>query len=169
MFRIIIRALAVSAFSFMLCATAEAQLGLDPLAQWNDGQSYDDLMGCTISDGCNVCTLNRVIDGDTFDVSCGKGVGDVVLRLHGVDTPEITGKQKCDREVLLGFKAKQFAIDWLTKGGNSRLIVYVSGKDRNSRLVGMITLRGRDLGSDLVMRGLAKPWTGRDAKPTWCP
>jgi endonuclease YncB( thermonuclease family) len=167
-FRLIVRASALTVLPFMLCATASAQLGLDPLAAWNDGQSYNDLMGCTITDGCNVCTLNRVIDGDTFDMSCGKGVGDVTLRLHGVDTPEI-GKPKCEREALLGYQAKQFAIDWLTRAGPNRLIVHQAGKDRNARLLGMVTLRGRDLGSDLVMRGLAKPWAGREAKPSWCP
>lgn len=169
MFRIAIRGLAVVGLSFLLCATASAQVGLDPLAAWNDGQSYDDLMGCTITDGCNVCTLKRVIDGDTFELHCGKGIGDTVLRLHGVDAPEILGKPKCEREALLGYRAKEFAIDWLTKAGPSRLIVHLSGKDRNARLLGMITLRGRDLGSDMVIRGLAKPWAGREAKPSWCP
>ena len=169
MFRLLIRVLVAPVLSFSLCAAAGAQLGLDPLAQWNDGQSHDDVAGCTITDGCNVCTLNRVIDGDTFDVNCGKGVGNVMLRLHGVDAPEINGKQRCEREASLGYQAKQFAIDWLTKAGPSRLIVHLSGKDRNARLLGMVSLRGRDLGSDLVMRGLAKPWAGREAKPTWCP
>lgn len=167
----IIRSVAATACSFLLCATAAAIGGLDPLAPYNDGQSEDDLWRCSLQDSaeCDVCKLMRVIDGDTFEMWCGKRKAIVTVRLHGVDAPEIRGKERCPEEGKLGYEAWLFADNWLRKTGDSRLIVFVSGKDRNGRVVGMVTLRGRDLGADLVMRGLAKPWMGREAKPTWCP
>ena len=139
----------------------------DPLAAWNDGQSLDDLSACTLAmPACAVCVPLRVIDGDTIEMACERGKVEEV-RLHGVDAPEIGGRQSCAREGEIGYQAKLFAEKWLLPGGRA-IVRFVTKRDRFGRRIGMITYRGRDLGSDLVIRGLAKPWGWGEPKPSWC-
>lgn len=150
---------------FVICpATARAQMGLDPLAPWPDGENDNELW-MKIAAGAEVCVVQRVVDGDTLDVLCG--AKPVVVRLHAVDAPEIHGHQKCAAEGTRGFEAFKFAEQWAPVGWRVS-IWFVAKPDRYGRRVGMVTLKGRDLGSDLVMKGLAKPWGWGEPKPNWC-
>lgn len=58
--------------------------------------------------------VNRVVDGDTYDVQIDLGfkliMNDVCLRLSGVDTPE-TWRPKTEAERAHGEKASKFVAD----------------------------------------------------------
>jgi micrococcal nuclease len=88
-----------------------------------------------------------VKDGDTFELL--RGSQTIIVRLHGIDTPEM--KQ------AYGQRAKQFASD-LAFGKNVRLIEH--NKDRYGRTVGTIILPdGRNLNEELVREGYAWHYT----------
>lgn len=58
--------------------------------------------------------INRVIDGDSFDVDISLGFGIVLtdrrVRLKGVDTPEL--RTSDNEEKKYGLMAKEFVIRW---------------------------------------------------------
>lgn len=91
--------------------------------------------------------LARVIDGDTLDV------GDVRVRLHGVDAPE--AKQSCERD----------GVDWLCGAASAaklRALVddqevtcFQTDRDRYGRVVGVCSAGNIELGAAMVLSGLA--------------
>ncbi|MGB7318787.1 MAG: thermonuclease family protein [Planktotalea sp.] len=90
----------------------------------------------------------RVIDGDTFDVA------GVRVRLHGIDAPE--GKQTCETEQGANWACGA----WVT----AQVAVMYDGKrarcrevdvDRYDRVVARCEVEGRDVGQQIVSRGLA--------------
>ena len=92
--------------------------------------------------------VKRVVDGDTIEVLILDGVRldfgfhfvipvtpqfEMRLRLHGVNTPEISGVKKTSEEFVQGQEAKQFVINWLnrncSKDINGHWIVHVKTYD----------------------------------------
>jgi endonuclease YncB( thermonuclease family) len=107
-------------------------------------------------------------DGDSGRLSDG-----TKFRLHGIDAPE-TGSMKapggarCETERVLGFEAKQAAVE-LTRG--KRVSVSETyGTDRYDRAVVRLEIAGRDVAALLVAGGTHKVWDydGRQRKPDWC-
>lgn len=85
-------------------------------------------------------------DGDTFTVSLG-ALGNMIVRVEGVDTPERTKKQpKWD-------EAKAFTANWLAAGPFklSTCFTFTLG-----RVVGTPSRNGRTLAQDLIAAGLTK-------------
>jgi endonuclease YncB( thermonuclease family) len=109
-----------------------------------------------------------VYDGDTIAVSI-EGIppifGDrILVRIYGVDTPEIKGK--CEREKQLAQKAKQFVQEKLPIG--SIIVLRDVGRDKYFRINASITLYdGNDLRHELINNNLAYPYFG-ETKKSWC-
>jgi micrococcal nuclease len=98
-----------------------------------------------------------VVDGDTIWHEGTK------LRIRNIDTPEID-QAKCPLERQLGERAKARLIVLLSGG----YAVHYSGKlDGYKRPLVTITVNGRDVGSQLVSEGFARPY-GNGRRP-WCP
>ena len=91
----------------------------------------------------------RVVDADTF------WVGDVKVRLHGIDAPE--GKQTCTLKDGSLWACGAWASDQ-TRGlyqGKTAVCVRTD-TDRYGRMVARCSVEGRDVGADLVYSGIAR-------------
>lgn len=112
--------------------------------------------------------VQKVIDGDTVVVNAQfypPELGNIHIRLKGVDTPEHGAKAKCDKERALADKAAEFT----TKAVLNRYIEVSNVKvDKyGNRVVGNISVDGNQLASQLIAAGLAKPYNG-GTKQSWC-
>ena len=102
----------------------------------------------------NLISVERVIDGDTFVADMAIWPGLVVtehIRLLGVDTPE----HKPDE--IAWQRARLYTEQWLAESG----YVEITGCKRDSFGRILATVRSRlkgDLGSSLLMQGLAVPY-----------
>ncbi|MCB2186973.1 MAG: thermonuclease family protein [Deltaproteobacteria bacterium] len=92
----------------------------------------------------------RVMDGDTLEVDAGWALK-VKVRLAGVDCPESAGRKWAEQPYAAEAKAYTKAE---AEGKDVRILV--TDMDMYRRLVGRVILPdGRDLGAELVRRGLA--------------
>ena len=104
-----------------------------------------------------------IIDGDTF------ALGSERVRIWNIDAPETRGS-RCERELVLGLKAKE-RLAGLLRAGSVDIIR--GGEDRYSRTLARVSVGGLDVGSVLVGEGLALPWRdGPEAREArfryWC-
>jgi endonuclease YncB( thermonuclease family) len=104
-----------------------------------------------------------IIDGDTF------ALGSERVRILNIDAPETRGS-RCERELVLGLKAKERLAGLLRAGS---VDIVRDGKDRFSRTLARVSVGGLDVGSVLVGEGLALPWRdGLEAREArfryWC-
>jgi len=111
------------------------------------------------------CTIERIVDGDTYDIFLDLGFAIYVkerVRLAGVDTPEIFGRNATDE----GKTAKNFVADWVkSKADLPGYFVYRSlkynAKDKYGRALGSIEWVSDDgsisvLSEELLNAGLAE-------------
>jgi len=100
----------------------------------------------------------EVVDGDTILVD------GVSWRLLGFDTPEIEHAW-CEGERRLGILAKQ-RLEMLVRERAPALVD--SGRtDRHRRVLGTLTLDGRDVAEIMIAEGYARPYAGARRKG-WC-
>lgn len=108
----------------------------------------------------------RVVDGDTiyFDVDLGFSIRTKKgFRLHGLNTPEISGVKKDSEEYAAGQEAKRFVQEWLAKHGKAGS----SGPT--------VAIRSHKLGRELAQgkygRYIVEVWTYGDLEsdePEFC-
>lgn len=99
--------------------------------------------------------VNCVVDGDTIWVNREK------IRLEGFNAPEMNGA--CARERQLAVRAR----DELRRVLNGHpFTIERSGQDRYGRTLATVRVNGRDVGQDLIRKGLAHEWRG--FKENWC-
>lgn len=106
-----------------------------------------------------------VLDGDTLLV------GDTILRLRGIDAPEMPPHSRCWAEAALAGHAK-VAVERYVLGGNRGRSEYggwritdPSGTDEHGHLIGSLkSTSGEDLADILVVYGYA----ARSDKWDWC-
>jgi len=96
------------------------------------------------------------IDGDTLNCAGER------VRISDIDAPEIRGR--CPSERILALRAR----DRLSELLREPFELHRSGRnrDRYGRLLRVVTVNGRSVGSVLVGEGLARTWTGR--RMPWC-
>jgi micrococcal nuclease len=110
------------------------------------------LAGCSSGDAAprRDATVTRVSDGDTIRLS---GLGRV--RLIGIDTPEVFGRQEC-----FGRRASGFVKRLLPPGTPVSYRLGAESRDRYGRALAYVWLEdGRFLNLLLVSRGYAQPLT----------
>lgn len=107
--------------------------------------------------------LERVVDGDTLDVTLDLGwklYKRDLVRIEGIDAPELsTDAGKAARLALIG--RLDVAVD---------LLVVSVGLDKYGRALATVyepaAANGDySLGRWMILNGYAKPWTGRGPKP----
>ena len=91
-------------------------------------------------------------DGDTFRAT---------FRIANIDTPELKGK--CEYEIELAERAKQFTQQFLAQGD---VVISQTGVDRYGRVLATGRRGDEDLGAALIAAGLARAWRGR--RESWC-
>lgn len=99
----------------------------------------------------------RVIDGDTVEIA------NETIRIENIDTPERGGRAECDAERLLAEIARLNLEALVSKGA---VEIERSGRDRYGRTLARVSVAGRDVGEELIARGVAVSWAGR--RHDWC-
>ena len=111
-------------------------------------------------------TLERIVDGDTFDCSLDLGF-DVKLhkqrvRLHGIDTPESRTRDLAEKK--LGLAAKE-RLKELRKG---KFKIKSLGKGKYGRILGIpYTEDGKDICQMLIKEGHAVEYHGGKKAKVW--
>lgn len=99
----------------------------------------------------------EVVDGDTIRL------GGQLVRVIGLDTPEIHGA--CDAERELARRARDRLSDLLSGG----FTLQPRGLDRYRRVLAVLRDRhGRDVADVLIAEGLARRYDGRGPRAGWC-
>ena len=108
-------------------------------------------------------TVDRVIDGDTIDVTLDLGF-DISyrgrIRFQGINAPESRTRDAVEKQA--GLAAKRYGEDW-TKGLENRVIIQTSLDDRGKfgRILGRILNdQGECLNDEMVSLGHATPYDG---------
>jgi micrococcal nuclease len=96
-------------------------------------------------------------DGDTLRSPAGERI-----RVKGIDTPEIKGA--CAYERRLALEARDY-VTAVVRSSRTTEIRRV-GIDKYGRTLAYVLVDGKDLGNEMVSRGLARVWTGR--RLSWC-
>jgi micrococcal nuclease len=126
------------------------------------------LLTIIITVACFAITIDRVVDGDTFIIKKPTPPADLMQtshRLIGIDTPESLKQfAKCQKEIELGLKAKQFTNDFVK---NNVDVVYID-TDKYGRFLVHITKGELNLGDELVKNGLAVYYDGGTKIKDWC-
>jgi len=110
----------------------------------------------------------RVLDGDTVEVDAKffpEELGNIRVRIEGIDTPESGGRAKCDDERDRAKVAKKFAKDTLE--GKVIEVRQVKTDKYGGRIVGDIYIDGKPYRQLLLEKGLAKSYDG-GTKSSWC-
>jgi micrococcal nuclease len=100
-----------------------------------------------------------VVDGDTFWLNGTK------IRVADIDAPEI-GEPKCASEKALGEQAKLRLREMLNAGAFDLAAFGNRDEDKYARKLRVVMRGGQSLGNQLVIEGLARPWTGK--REPWC-
>lgn len=113
-------------------------------------------------------TVTRVLDGDTVEVDAvfyPKELGQIQIRVMGVDTPESGHRAKCTAERERAKAAKQFAVDTLL---NRQIVVSQIKADKyGGRIVADVHVEGKLYRAMLLDRQLARMYDG-GTKQSWC-
>lgn len=113
-------------------------------------------------------SVAAVIDGDTLRVKARVWLGqevDTLVRLLGVDAPELDGR--CADERQRAEAARAF-LRRRAQGGRVSLVDVRTDKYGGRVLARVLDADGTDLGAALVAAGLARPYGGARRTP-WCP
>lgn len=104
-------------------------------------------------------TVTRVYDGDTItvDIDCGFGIvkKNTILRLYGIDTPEIRGDERPD-----GLVSRDFLLTKIPVGSSIIIQTYKDTTGKYGRYLATIFKDGENLNSTLLTEGYAKKYEG---------
>jgi endonuclease YncB( thermonuclease family) len=124
----------------------------------------------------------EVYDGDTIksDMSARlpDPLGDISIRVSGIDTPEMPAKSyhetgklnraKCVQEAELALEAKEF-VEMMAVGFKKMKVDNFDWGKYGGRIVGDVKIGGVDVATALINEGLAVPYDGKTAKShDWC-
>lgn len=112
--------------------------------------------------------VEKVVDGDTLSVRAQIWLGqeiNTLVRLTGIDTPELHGACKIERELAL--RARSF-VQGFVSHGNITLVDIDQDKYGGRVLARVSDTEGVDLASTLIKAGLAREYDGRSPRSDWC-
>ncbi len=119
-------------------------------------------------DGPVAAEVLRVIDGDTIEVRAHIWLGQEVttlVRLGGIDAPELKGK--CDSERAAAQRAKA-RIEEKLAGGGDVILRNIRFEKYAGRVMSKVeTEAGEDLGSALTREGFVRAYGGAK-RAGWC-
>jgi endonuclease YncB( thermonuclease family) len=112
-----------------------------------------------------------VIDGDTVQIDAPflpKELKQTLLvRIHGVDTPEKGNRARCDYEDKLSQQAKLY-VEIELRNAKS-VLVEIKGWDKyGGRILGDVIIDGIPLSKKLIAQNYAVPYSGRGRRKDWC-
>lgn len=104
-------------------------------------------------------TLDRVVDGDTFDLVVDLGFGvakQVRVRLRGADTPELHGVKHGSPEHQAGVVAAKACIEWFAYAGELRIRTHQEKGKFGRYLADIESEKGESLAEALIKSGFAR-------------
>ena len=110
--------------------------------------------------------VERVVDGDTFDVRARIWLGQslvVRVRIAGIDAPEL--RSRCDAEHILAIEARDY-LERRIAGGEVRLSEIAYDK-YGGRVLASVGDSAGDIGAAMIAAGLARPYDG-GTRTSWC-
>jgi micrococcal nuclease len=120
-------------------------------------------------DGPITADVLRVLDGDTVEVRAypwPQQSIDVLVRLRGIDAPEIHAK--CDRERSRANLAKE-RLSTFVAGQRHVFLTDIGGDKYFGRVLANLGLAdGNDAASALILEDLVRPYDGGRKPPTDC-
>ena len=108
------------------------------------------------------CRVVRIIDGDTLDMWCDRGLSRI--RLLGYDTPELFSPQ-CSKEARQALAAKWQLRLMIWQG--DRVALVREGSDRYDRVLGRMFIDDVPLSRRMIAESYARPYDG-GAREGWC-
>lgn len=106
-----------------------------------------------------VVDVVKVIDGDTLDVLIDLGFNMMRkerIRINRVDTPETNSKNELEKK--LGYDAKEFVIEWVSK--QTKIKIKTFKDDKYGRILGELYGDNTCLNDLLIENGLAWEYDG---------
>ncbi len=88
----------------------------------------------------------------------------MMIRIRGIDTPELRGK--CKKETILARRAKRLVRAELRNA--KRIDLLRVGRGKYFRFIADVKYDSKDLGSVLLKNNLAVPYNGGKKKKDWC-
>jgi endonuclease YncB( thermonuclease family) len=113
--------------------------------------------------------FEKVVDGDTIAYvipNMPDKLKRVLIRVHGIDTPEATNLAKCEKERLLGIKAKEFVKSYAK--ANNTTINIVKWDKYGGRILAEVFVDGKLLKDTLIQKGFAREYYGDNKGNYWC-
>lgn len=112
----------------------------------------------------------RVLDGDTVEIAAPflpkELKQSLLLRMAGIDTPEIGGKAKCLLENKLAQQAKELIQNEVAKAKQVNVIL-IKWDKYGGRVLGKIFVDGKNLSDIMIANKLAYVYNGKK-KQNWC-
>ena len=102
-------------------------------------------------------TIN--IDGDCPNILCSK----IPVRINGIDAPELRGK--CEQEKSGAMDSRAYLANLLLNAKDIELRNV--HRDKYFRINAEVFADGVNVGSDMISKGLARPYRG-DKRSRWC-
>ncbi|WP_168201282.1 thermonuclease family protein [Qingshengfaniella alkalisoli] len=112
----------------------------------------------------STCTVNRVVDGDTVNISCS-GRAAENARIIGYDTPE-TFEPRCTGEAAAGAAATAY-LRHMLDAATTITVVPSGDRDRYGRPLIRLETDGQDVAGWMVTAGHAERYSG-GRRPDWC-
>ena len=111
----------------------------------------------------------EVYDGDTIKVKTDFLPSELKLsvRIRGVDTGEKDGRAKCENELEMGKRAIKF-VTRLISEADVITFTNLEWDKFGGRVVADVNIDGISLTKRLLNSGLAKPFSGKTTKDSWC-
>lgn len=107
-----------------------------------------------------VSEVTSIYDGDTFRCNISGYppiIGErIAVRINGIDTPEL--RDNHPRVKALARKSKQYTVQRLREGRH--IVLRNMQRGKYFRIVADVYVDGGNLGQELIVRGLAKPYDG---------
>ena len=117
------------------------------------------------------CKIERVVDGDTVDVSVDLGFDihhKARVRMMGIDTPESRTRNLEEKALGLASKAR---LKELLKGRKTKLVCSKEGKGKFGRILAVVISIDKKTGAEfnvnnrLIDEGYARPYYGGKKVP----
>jgi endonuclease YncB( thermonuclease family) len=125
------------------------------VAAFEQGHAREEIAGPVTAE------ILRVIDGDTLLVEARpwpQQKMEVYVRIRGIDAPEI--HSRCS-SIRAGGEEAQHALEAMASASPHVQLTRISGDKYFGRIVADVTLSdGRNMGEDLLLAGLARPYDG---------
>ena len=122
--------------------------------------------------GTTALSVVRIIDGDSYVISAPflprPLKQTLVLRIHGIDTPEAGWRARCNRERRLAGHARTLVDDWFQDAAGDYVVALQRWDKYGGRVLSNVYGNQEGIDRYLLRHGCAVPYSGRGKRHNWC-